>query len=41
MDSKSGSSTLISSNAATVDPESEIAGKILCFGFLLKPNNKF
>jgi hypothetical protein len=41
MDPKSGSSTPISSNAATVDPESEIAGMILYFEFLLKQNNKF
>lgn len=34
MDSKSGSSKLISSKAATVDPESETAGIIWCFGFL-------
>lgn len=34
MDSKSGSSKLISSKAATVDPESETDGIIWCFGFL-------
>jgi len=34
MDLKSWSSTPISSNAVTTDPESDTIGAILCLGFL-------